>query len=242
MNIIAVDDEAYALSALQKAIREALPNETPVCFATAADALEYAGRTTVDVAFLDVEMESDRNGIDLARALTGLCPTTNIVFVTGYLDYLKDAFDLYASGYVSKPVRAKRIAREMAHLRHPVHGEAQPEALRELGPYTMDSTALRVYRGGADTLLTPKEYHLMDLLANRIGEFIPSEELYQRVWGNAPNNDVRTVYKHIYKLRGKLRMSKHSVYDIETKRNAGYRLLCRENPCPAAGCGQPDSP
>lgn len=225
MNIIALDDEEFALATLNDAICEALPNEQPVCFGKAEDALEYAKQVPVDVAFLDINMDG-MSGIELAEKLMELCPTTNLIFVTGFSEYFDKAFELYASGYVKKPVRAKRILREMAHLRYPLRAETSTTHLQKLsGIYTFDYRAERVYKNGKDAMLTPKEYKLFLLLVDNIGAFLDAESIYQKLWVNDPNGDLRTVYKHVYKLRGKLEMDSESDFDIETKRGIGYRLM-----------------
>lgn len=117
MNVIAVDDERFALRDLQEAILEALPTCHLSCFQSPLEALSYAKQTQVDVAFLDVEM-SNMDGISLAESLKQLHETTNIIFITGHSDYMGEAFALHASGYVLKPVLASAIKKELTHLRY----------------------------------------------------------------------------------------------------------------------------
>lgn len=227
MNIIALDDEELALLALKVAICEALPDEVPICFDNAEDALQYAEKVPIDVAFLDIHMNG-MNGAMLARKLIDIHKTTNIIFVTGYDEYLNEAFEMHASGYVKKPVRAKRILKEMSHLRHPVEDGKKVKMVQELGPYAFDYITQRVYYNGRDTLLKPKEFRLLCVFASSPGVFFSQDELFQKVWGSDANGDVRTVYSHIYKLRTKLGMIENSNYDIESKRNVGYRLVTPE--------------
>ena len=119
MNLLAVDDEALALGALEVAIREALPNCTPACFRSPAKALKYVQEHPIDVGFLDVDMPG-MTGIALAKAIKDIRPDINIIFVTGYDKYAGDAFELHASGYLLKPVEPKLIVKELQDLRHPV--------------------------------------------------------------------------------------------------------------------------
>jgi len=129
MNIIAVDDEQFALMDLQAAIQEALPESAVHCFNTPAAALEHAKEALaqgnrVDVAFLDIEM-GGMSGLELAKRLKDIYGKTNIVFVTGYSRYAVDAFALHASGYLLKPVTAKGILDNIDYLRHPVKKAAR---------------------------------------------------------------------------------------------------------------------
>lgn len=218
MNIIAVDDEALALAALRDAICEALPEESPLCFASAREALDYAAQGPVDVAFLDIRMD-DMSGLALAERLCAICPLTNIIFVTGYSDYLNAAFELYASGYVRKPVLAKRILKEMSHLRHPVAAQ-----VKTMGPYSINYTTQRVYFNGEDTLLKPREYQLFCLLAENPGVVFTAENLFRRFWGDDPVGSLDTVKMHISRLRGKLGMAQDGTPSIKAQRGKGYCL------------------
>ncbi|MDR3020305.1 MAG: response regulator [Treponema sp.] len=111
MNIIAVDDEQYALAGLKSAIESATLSADCLlsCFNNSEDALEYAKTSRVDIAFLDIEM-SDINGLQLAKQLKDIYGKTFIVFVTGHSQYAVDAFALRAKGYIMKPFAAEAVA------------------------------------------------------------------------------------------------------------------------------------
>lgn len=119
MHILATDDEQSALNILMGAIKEAVPIATVHGFRNPVDALEFMKTTKCDVAYLDIQMR-EMNGVILARKLKEIYPKVNIVFVTGYSQYTNEAFDLHASGYVYKPVTAKKIVIEMENLRNPI--------------------------------------------------------------------------------------------------------------------------
>lgn len=227
MNIIAIDDEDFALSALKDAICEALPEESPICFDNAQDVLHYMEQSPVDVVFLDIKM-SGMNGLALARKITELQLKTNIIFVTGYSEYLEEAFAQYASGYVKKPVRAKRILREIENLRYPPGDAAEIKKVKAIGPYTFDHVTNRVYYRGEDALLKPKEFLLFCMFAGNPGKCFTAEELYQKVWGNDPNNNVHTVTVHISSIRKKLDMDEEGNPSIIKRRGEGYFLEFEE--------------
>lgn len=118
MNIIAVDDEQLALCDLADAVGEAVPGCTLHLFRSGGEALEFAAAHPVDIALLDIEMPGI-DGIALAKHLKELQKTLNIIFVTGYSDYMMDAFALHASGYLLKPVLPAAIQTELHNLRFP---------------------------------------------------------------------------------------------------------------------------
>ncbi|MCM1342613.1 MAG: LytTR family DNA-binding domain-containing protein [Lachnospiraceae bacterium] len=61
-----------------------------------------------DVLLLDIEM-GDLSGIDLAQRLRQLGTGIQIVFVTGYMEYIAQGYDVEALHYLLKPVTAKKL-------------------------------------------------------------------------------------------------------------------------------------
>lgn len=119
MKIIAVDDESIALEGLLDVIREVSPDSEVNGFEYPEDAVEFAETNPCDVAFLDVEMPNI-NGVELAERLKAMQPDINIIFATGFESYFKQAFDLHASGYLTKPITADKVRKELSDLRFPV--------------------------------------------------------------------------------------------------------------------------
>lgn len=116
MQIIAVEDEKLALKLLVKSIQEAVPDATIYDFRDANEAYRFVEKNPIDVAFLDIQMR-ELSGIELAKLLIKKEPYINIVFVTGFDEYREEAFDLHASGYVTKPVTSEKIKEEINYLR-----------------------------------------------------------------------------------------------------------------------------
>lgn len=119
MKILAVDDEKIALEGLVNAIREAEPFAEIYAFQKAGEALEFYRKHACEIAFLDIQMRSI-SGVEIAKALKLIHPKVNIIFATGYGDYREDAFEMHASGYLTKPITSKKIREELNYLRYPV--------------------------------------------------------------------------------------------------------------------------
>ena len=154
MQVIAVDDEKLALENLLQAIGEAAPEAKVNGFVSPEQALEYARESHIDVAFLDIQMGS-LNGLEVARALKTLHRSVNIVFVTAYSKYALEAFDLYVSGYLLKPVSTEAVQRALGHLRHPVAEPlAQGLVVQTFGNFEVfvDGQPLRFARSKAKEL------------------------------------------------------------------------------------------
>lgn len=119
MRIIAVDDEHIALEGLLDIISEAAPGAELHGFEYPEDALAYVEEHDCNIAFLDVEMP-EMSGVELAEKLKCKNPNVNIIFATGFENYRKDAYDLHASGYITKPITVEKVRRELADLRRPI--------------------------------------------------------------------------------------------------------------------------
>ena len=120
MNIIAVDDEKLALDVLLSTINEVIPDAKIFGFRQPLDAISFAETEKIDIAFLDIKMRG-MTGLELAKRLKDINGKVSIIFVTGYSEYSLDAFRLYASDYLLKPVDEEQIKKAISNLRNPVN-------------------------------------------------------------------------------------------------------------------------
>lgn len=80
-----------------------------------ADALRALDQAPADVLFCDIRMPG-LDGMELARVLARFAVRPQIVFVTAYEQHAVDAFDVSATDYVVKPVRATRLAEAVGRV------------------------------------------------------------------------------------------------------------------------------
>ena len=135
MLIFAVDDEPKALRVLCRAITEAAPDAVLRGFDRAADVLAAVeSGEKPDVLFSDAEMPG-MGGVELAKSLKLRCPALNVIFATGYDDYMRDALSLRASGYLKKPITAEDVRMELDNLRHPVPPTGKRVRIQTFGTF-----------------------------------------------------------------------------------------------------------
>ena len=119
MKIIAVDDERIALEGLLDVISAAVPDAEINGFEYPSDALDFVDEHECNIAFLDVEM-AEMSGVELAEQLKLRNPDINIIFATGFEEYRKEAYELHASGYLTKPITPEKVRKELYDLRRPI--------------------------------------------------------------------------------------------------------------------------
>lgn len=78
-------------------------------FISAEDFLfHYAEKKDYDILFLDIEMGA-MDGVTMAKRLRRENDTVQIVFITGYSDYIAEGYDVAALHYLMKPVREEKL-------------------------------------------------------------------------------------------------------------------------------------
>ena len=167
-----------------------------------------------DLVILDI-MLPKLSGFDVIKELHG----TPVVFLTAKSD-IQDrlkGLQLGADDYIVKPFEIlELVARVKAVLRR----TKREQNCVEFDDIRVEFDTHRVYKGGQEVPLKPKEYALLEaLIANR-NLALSRERLINLVWNFDYEGDTRTVDVHIQRLRQKLGLSArlHTVY------KTGYRL------------------
>ena len=69
---------------------------------------DYAENQNYDILLLDIEM-ANMNGIDLAKKVREGNNRVQIVFITGYPDFMSEGFEVAALHYLMKPVKKEKL-------------------------------------------------------------------------------------------------------------------------------------
>lgn len=123
MNIICVDRSSFALRNLLRETQHIMPEAAVQGCKSPDEAVTVAEREGCDILLTDIDLDSRRtDGFMLAEKIKALNPYVNIIFVTEHTEgkYGCAAFQLRASGYITKPYKTSELAREFAHLRYAV--------------------------------------------------------------------------------------------------------------------------
>lgn len=68
----------------------------------------YAEKNDYDILLLDIEM-GEMDGVTMAKKLRRDNDTVQIVFITGYSDYISEGYEVAALHYLVKPVKQEKL-------------------------------------------------------------------------------------------------------------------------------------
>lgn len=88
-----------------------------------------------DIYLLDIEMP-ETNGIKVAREIKKVCLDSFIIYITGYIEYAVEAFEVNAYRYIPKKMLEEKLPEAYHSLK--------PKLVREEGPYYIIQTSSRL--------------------------------------------------------------------------------------------------
>ena len=192
---------------------------------TGPDGLAIARREKPALIVLDL-MLPGLSGLEVMEQLQSDAATNRIAVLM--LTARREESDrikgltLGADDYLTKPFSPPELVlRVAAILRRVRAGREEQSDVRQIGPLKIDSTSHRVTVDEREVELTPTEFKLLLLLAERKGRVQPRTLLLEMVWEAAADIQTRTVDMHVQRLRAKLGDAGDL---IETVRGFGYRI------------------
>ena len=69
---------------------------------------DYADHKDYDILLLDIEM-GQMDGVQMARTIRRENNTVQIIFITGYSDYIAEGYDVAALHYLMKPLNIQKF-------------------------------------------------------------------------------------------------------------------------------------
>jgi len=171
---------------------------------TAQEGLQMARRHQPNLILLDISLP-DRNGIQLTRDIRALLPDTRILIVSMHakIDYIAEAFQAGATGYVVKESAAERLLKGIEYV---LRGDyfLDSSVSRQVVKRLMESPAKeeKISDAGYGSL-SAREQEVMRLLA----EGLSRKEIAQRLFISP-----KTVENHRTNIMNKLGL--HGTMDL----------------------------
>ena len=223
MRLLIVEDEEKTAAYLKKGL-----SESGFVVDHANDGEEgvfLASQTSYDLIILDVMMPK-LTGWEAIQRIRATNPSILVLFLTAR-DDVNDkvkGLELGADDYLVKPFAfSELLARIRTLLRR--QGSQQQDVI-QIADLRIEINKHKAYRGSERLNLTPKEFSLLTLLAQRQGEVLSRTLIAELVWDIHFDCDTNIVDVAIRRLRQKMDDA-FTQKLIHTVRGMGYVLEAR---------------
>jgi len=200
---------------------------------TGAEALRAATLQPSDLVILDLGLP-DMDGADVLERLRSWSSVPLIVLsVRGGESEKVRLLEAGADDYVVKPFgMAELLARAHSAMRRQLRA-SRGEPVMKFGPLAIDFAARAVFINDRRVTLTPKEYRLLQILAQHSGNVVTHQFLLREVWGNDHIDDTHYLRIFVRKLRRKIEADPTQPRILLTELGVGYRLVSADEPSTA---------
>ncbi|HRK63463.1 MAG TPA: response regulator [Terricaulis sp.] len=170
----------------------------------------------------------DADGLEFIVALRREALTPVVVLSARGAEAMKvAALDAGADDYVTKPFGVDELlARIRAGFRHGLQTKGAAPVVRT-GDLEIDLAAHIVRRAGAEVALSPKEFEILAVLAERLGAVVRHKELLKAVWGSE-RADIQYLRVYLGQLRAKLEPDPANPRYLLSDQGVGYRLFLHD--------------
>lgn len=167
LNIVIFDDNEMDLKVTFDILNEFLEQEKKeaaiVTLAKKEDVISYIQEHHTDVVFLDILIEDQVIGIELAKQINELSEHIQIVFLTGFLHYATDIYDTKHIYYVLKTELRQRLPGVFSKIETVLESE--------------DSGVLHIKQGANNLLLEKKNISYIER-NRRISSIYYGDQIY----------------------------------------------------------------
>lgn len=114
VNFALCDDNINILDRLEKMLENIFTKnnfDAHVTFKStnSTDMIDFISKNKVDVVLLDINLKSNKSGLELAKAIRNMHRNTYIIFTTGHLEYAMVAYKFRTFYYLAKPITYDRL-------------------------------------------------------------------------------------------------------------------------------------
>lgn len=221
-SILVVEDDREIGRLLVATLRAA--GFRPSLALTLAEARQQTESLALALVILDLGLP-DGDGLDFLCALRKRSDLPIIVLSARQTEPEKvQALNLGADDYLQKPFGVDELlARVRVALRR-LSLMTLRDQVYEVSGLHIDRTDGVVTLNGIPIRLSPIEFKLLMLLAQRPGRIFPHRELLAAVWGSEYVDDTHYLRIHMGRLRAKLEADPGQPRYLLTELGIGYRL------------------
>ena len=192
--------------------------------ARALEGLELAVKGRPDLVIMDLGLP-DVDGTELLRMIRAVSEVPVIVITArGADETVVATLDAGADDYLVKPFSMSQLeARVRAVLRRHEGGDREDRVV--VAGLIVDPSGRVATLDGAALDLSPKEFDLLHLLAEHVGEVMTKREMLAEVWREPYGGSEHTIDVHLSWLRRKLGESASEPRYLHTVHGVGVKLV-----------------
>jgi two-component system response regulator QseB len=201
MRLLLVEDDSMIGEAARQGLRQEGHSVDWVRDGKEAEAAVAA--TPYDAVLLDLGLPR-RDGLSLLKSWRAKNVTVPVLIITAR-DAVSDrvsGLDAGADDYLVKPFDLDELSARVRAVARRRSGRA--DSLIHVGDLEIDPAAKLVRWKGKDVNLSPREYALLEALADRPGAYLTRAQLEERLYGWDEEIASNAIEVHIHGLRRKL--------------------------------------
>ncbi len=221
-NVLVVDDEAQIRRFLRTGFE--LEGYSVSEAENGVEAIRAATMKATDLVILDLALP-DLDGSEVLQRLREWSRVPIIVLSVRSSEAEKvRLLELGADDYVVKPFgMAELLARAKVAIRRQARSSSG-ESVIKVDRLKIDLGARAVFLDEERVTLTPKEYRMLQILAQHAGKVVTHQQLLRDIWGEQHVDDTQYLRIFIRKLRQKIEVDPNRPCILLTELGVGYRL------------------
>ncbi len=128
LNFILCDDNQNILNRLEKIldtifVKNNFDAEISLKTDDYNEVIEYINNNKVDVVLLDINLKSNKTGLQVAEQIRKINKNIYIIFTTGHLEYAMVAYKYKTFDYIAKPISYDRLEETIIRLFEDINSE-----------------------------------------------------------------------------------------------------------------------
>lgn len=221
--ILVVEDEPQISNFIKRGLT--LKGFEVIVAATGENALQAIQDSAPDLVVLDILLP-DIDGYEVCQRVRANGNKILPILMLTAKDELSDkivGLDSGADDYITKPFAFEELLARIRAVSRRVEDRLQDSREIKVGDLVIDAAARQVWREGTLIELTMREYDLLELLAQHVGQVLTKEVIFERIWGYDNEAGMEIIKVYINYIRSKLNAGGKTDI-IHSVRGVGYVL------------------
>ena len=218
MYILIYSKNDETINKLKNILLGMFDQQTSLIAKSEIEAREIIEARQISLAFIEIE---DLKEIELAKKIIKKNPVVNIVFIADNEKYAHKAFEIFASGYIIKPITEKTIKDNLEHLRFQLNHSNNNKKVEVhcFGKFDV------FVDGKPVKFLRSKSKELLAYLVDRKGTMCNSNDLLAILWEDKePTKSLKQQLRNIISDLNKS-LRKVGIRIVEINGIAEYYLI-----------------